>query len=129
MQLGHFTKDDDGTLVGRVSNPGSVTIPLKLKQAIGIKGREYYRAYTEAGGFNQEIGYANTFMSRAGNTYIRLTIDSPIFPVPLNANLYEDRVTGIYDLVWDRPEDTTISAYKNKSEPAVPMAGFSTPSP
>lgn len=124
MRIGYFSKNDEGKITGDAWWPGLLAfISVELRPAISSKGREYFRIFTEDGGFEQEIGQAFSNTSKAGRAYIRFSIDSPQFAAPISANLYEIKGTDAFDLIWDRPEEID----NNKPEMAVPSAVLNAP--
>ena len=53
-----------------------------------------------AGSYELGVGWVNK--AKSGNEYVRVTIDDPMFPKTVFANLVKRE--GGYDLLWSRPK-------------------------
>jgi len=104
MKIGTFIQSPDGHLLGRIHGLGLVTTPVSFEPQTSKDGKSYYRLIADPTKDVYEIGVAFP-KEKYGKTYYTVSIDSPMFPAPVNATLLPDRDGGAYDLVWTRQEE------------------------
>jgi len=95
MIIGTFTKTA-GKLSGKLSTYlGSAKVALRPNE----KGPDF--TLIDEGGC--ELGVAWNRKSKAGKEYISVKLDSPTWPIAINAALFADK-NGHSRLVWDRDD-------------------------
>jgi uncharacterized protein (DUF736 family) len=99
--IGTFTTDRDGFLKGQIRT-------LNLDASVSMEpvssdkeGAPAYRLF--AGEVELGAAWAKT-ARESGRLYHQVRIDDPSLPAPIFANLVEDRDTGDYALIWNRPK-------------------------
>ncbi len=98
MNLGTFTKADNGTFTGTLTS-----LTLKAKTTIRPVEKESDKApdyRLTVGPVECGAGWKKT--SREGRDYISVKLDDPTFPVPIYATLVETDTAGEYALIWSR---------------------------
>ena len=100
MNLGTFTKLDDGVLTGTATTlTTSFELEIRPIEVVG-NGPEFrvYRAGAEV-----EVGFArHEFGKRSGKPYLNMLIDTPEFPAAIWTALVREE-DGTYQLKWSRP--------------------------
>src|ERR1700679_1158376 len=106
MRIGALTQDKDGNITGKIQLLGIGVLPVTLEKQTSKKdGKPYFRIIADPNGDAYEIGAAFE-RNKDGMVYHSVSIDSPVFSVPLNAALFADREhDGVFNIVWDRPKD------------------------
>ena len=112
MKIGTFVQNHDGSLLGRVHGLGFVTVAVAGEPQSSRNGKDYYRLIADPAKDVYEIGFAFA-KQKDGQTYYSVSIDSPMFPQPVNAALFQDKGNpGVFNLIWNRPE--TLDAKPEK---------------
>mgnify|MGYP003381953470 CR=1 FL=1 len=117
MKIGTFVQNHDGSLLGRVHGLGFVTVAVAGEPQSSRNGKDYYRLIADPAKDVYEIGFAFA-KQKDGQTYYSVSIDSPMFPQPVNAALFQDKGNpGVFNLIWNRPE-TQEPKPEKRSNPA-----------
>ncbi len=104
MKIGTFVQNQDGSLLGRVHGLGFVTVAVAGEPQSSRNGKDYYRLIADPAKDVYEIGFAFA-KQKDGQTYYSVSIDSPMFPLPVNAALFQDKGNpGVFNLIWNRPQ-------------------------
>lgn len=104
MKIGTFVQNNDGSLLGRIHGLGFVTVAVTAEPQNSRNGKDYFRLTADPAKDVYEIGFAFA-KQKDGKTYYSVSIDSPMFPQPVNAALFQDKGNpGVFNLIWNRPE-------------------------
>lgn len=104
MKIGTFVQNNDGSLLGRIHGLGFVTVAVAGEPQSSRGGKDYFRLIADPAKDVYEIGFAFA-KQKDGKTYYSVSIDSPMFPQPVNAALFQDKGNpGVFNLIWNRPE-------------------------
>ncbi len=110
MNLGTFTKQENGALIGTATTlTSSFDLEVRPIEVVG-NGPEFrvYRHGTEV-----EVGFArHEFGKKSGKPYLNMLIDTPEFPQAIWTALVREE-DGSYQLKWSRPRKG------RKSQPAA----------
>ena len=104
MNIGTFTKNESGEIVGKISTFGAQFDGVAFEK-IATKGNgPDYIVTTDAG----ELGAAWQKTSEKGNKYLSVSLKGPFLPHTINAALLEStKEPGAYALVWNEPKKQT----------------------
>ncbi len=117
MKIGTFVQSPEGTLLGRIHGLGFVTVAVAGEPQSSRDGKDYFRLIADPAKDVYEIGFAFA-KQKDGRTYYSVNIDSPMFPQPVNAALFQDKGNpGVFNLIWNRPE-TLDAKPEKRSNPA-----------
>lgn len=98
MNLGTFTKTDNGTFTGTIT---SLTLKAKTTfRPIEKEGEKAPDYRVTVGTVECGAGWKKT--SRQERDYISVKLDDPTFPAPIYATLSETETPGEYALIWSR---------------------------
>jgi uncharacterized protein (DUF736 family) len=104
MKIGTFVQHNDGSLLGRIHGLGFVTVAVTGEPQSSREGKDYFRLIADPANDLYEIGFAFA-KQKDGKTYYSVSIDSPMFPQPVSAALFQDKGNpGVFNLIWNRPE-------------------------
>lgn len=104
MKIGTFVQSPEGELLGRIHGLGFVTVAVTGEPQTSRDGKDYFRLIADPARDAYEIGVAFA-KQKDGRTYYSVNIDSPMFPQPVNAALFQDKGNpGVFNLIWNRPE-------------------------
>lgn len=112
MKIGLFIQSPDGSLIGRIHGLGFKTVAVAAEPQTSRDGKSYFRLIADPAKDVYEIGLAFP-KEKDGKTYYSVSIDSPMFPQPINATLFPDRESGGYNLVWNRQDRNDLKAEAN----------------
>jgi|GEM_PF-1093249 uncharacterized protein (DUF736 family) len=112
MKIGTLIQDHHGFVTGEIRVLGVGVVPIALAREISRKdGKPYFKIIADPDGIPYEIGAAFS-KQKDGMIYHSVSIDSPVFPAPVNGALFEDMDhEGRFNLVWDRPEKSKLGAH------------------
>jgi uncharacterized protein (DUF736 family) len=104
--IGHFRADADGY-------SGTIrTLAFKAKVRIlaydrkGVDGKPDYRIFIG----ETEIGAAWSATAKETDApYLRVRLDDPSLPEPIQAALMQAAADGVHRLLWRRPKSTQLS--------------------
>ena len=99
--IGTFTTSDHGFLKGQIRTLNLDASVSMEPVASDKEGAPAYRLF--AGEVELGAAWAKTG-KESGRLYHQVRIDDPSLPAPIFANLVEDRDTGGYALIWNRPK-------------------------
>jgi uncharacterized protein (DUF736 family) len=107
MKLGKFIQDKDGVFHGTVKAFGVPESTVIFSPTTSHEGKPYYEVVGDPASGAFDGGAA--FPKQKGNLeYLSVTMDSPAFPAPINAGLFQDKTNpAVFNLVWDRPAPKT----------------------
>lgn len=109
ISLGKFFPNG-GELHGTIGALAMGSISVMSQQTIDREGRPYLKLIGDPLGNAYEIGAAFP-KEKDGKVYYSVTLESPLFPAPVRAALFQDHDnTALYNLVWNRPETPKLSA-------------------
>lgn len=104
MKIGTFIQNNDGSLLGRIHGLGFVTVAVAGEPQRSQSGKDYFRLIADPAKDIYEVGFAFA-KQKDGKTYYSVSIDSPMFPQPVNAALFQEKgIPGVFNLIWNRPE-------------------------
>jgi uncharacterized protein (DUF736 family) len=104
MKIGAFIQSPDGSLIGRIHGLGFKTVAVAAEPQTSRDGKRYFRLIADPTKDVYEIGLAFP-REKDGKLYYSVSIDSPMFPQPINAALFQDKGNpGVFNLIWNRPE-------------------------
>lgn len=109
VKIGSFAMDKDGYLQGRIFGLGMGITPVMFEPQTSRDGKRYYRLIADPVMEGYEIGAAFP-RDKDGMLWHTVSIDSPLFPAPINAALFPDREGGGYNLVWNRQDGNDLKA-------------------
>jgi uncharacterized protein (DUF736 family) len=104
MRLGQFVQDKEGNFHGTLKSYGLPETSVILTPQTSQQGKPYYEITADPvkGAFDGGAAFPK---QKGEMEYLSVTLDSPLFPAPVNAALFQDKTNHeIYNLVWDRPE-------------------------
>jgi uncharacterized protein (DUF736 family) len=103
MRLGKFTQDAEGNFHGTLKAYGLPETPVIFSPQASQKGKPYFEIIADPANGAFDGGAA--FPKQKGDMeYLSVTLESPLFPMPVNAGLFQDKANPqIYNLIWDRP--------------------------
>ena len=104
MRLGRFIQDAEGNFNGAVKAYGMPETQITFAPKTSSQGKSYYEVMgdPETGAFDGGAAFPK---KKGDMEYLSVTLESPMFPAPVNAGLFQDKANpAIYNLVWDRPE-------------------------
>jgi|SRR5579859_3656347 len=104
MNIGTFTKKDDGKYIGRIEIAFPRISCEATFQPVAQKPNENAPDCRIFSG-KAELGAAWT--KQHGNVegeYLSVKLDAPGLPAPINCALFLNTEDGTYRLVWERPE-------------------------
>jgi uncharacterized protein (DUF736 family) len=99
--IGTFTSDRDGFLKGQIRTLNLDTSVSMEPVSSDKEGAPAYRLF--AGDVELGAAWAKTAKA-SGRLYHQVRLDDPSLPAPIFANLIEDRDTGDFALIWNRPK-------------------------
>jgi len=107
MNLGTFTKDENGVLSGTAATL-TLSFDLDVRPIEQVGGGPQFRVYRR--GTDIEVGFARQeFGKRSGKSYLNMLIDSPEFPQAIWTALVREE-DGSYQLKWSRPRRSRKAA-------------------
>ncbi|MEO0681823.1 MAG: DUF736 domain-containing protein [Pseudomonadota bacterium] len=107
MNLGTFTKDETGAIVGTATTL-TLSFELEIRPVEVVGNGPEFRVYRR--GTDDEVGFArHEFGKRSGKAYLNTLIDSPEFPQAIWAALVRED-DGSYQLKWSRPRKSAKRA-------------------
>ncbi len=121
MKLGKFTQDKDGNFHGKIRAYGLPETSVILTEQTSQNGKPYYSIVGDP--LNAAFDGGAAYPKQKGKLeYLSVTLDSPVFPVPVNAGLFQDKANPeIFNLVWDRPQPkATLTAEATTAEQGQP---------
>jgi uncharacterized protein (DUF736 family) len=107
MKIGTFMQNDAGLLLGRIYGLGLGTVAVIFEPQTSRDGVAYFRLVADPTNEVYEIGAAFP-KTKDGQAYFSVVLDTPLFPAPVNAALFPDQDTGIFNLVWNRVEPVSV---------------------
>lgn len=101
MNIGHFTKTNDGNFIGYIAAIGAVLSEVSF-EAIAAEGNDPdYRVIARG----CDLGSAwNKISARTGKPYISVSLKSPFLPAAVYAALFDTDEAGTFVLVWKEPK-------------------------
>ncbi len=130
MRLGKFTQDKDGNFHGTLKAYGLPETPVIFSPQASQKGKPYYEIIADP--VNGAFDGGAAFPKQKGDLdYLSVSLDSPVFPMPINAGLFQDKANPeIYNLVWDRAtQRPALTAEATTTAQQVPQAQPDTAAP
>lgn len=114
MILGQFILDPDGLYHGTINAYGLPDTPIMLVPKESRDGNPYFEIVGDP--MNKAFNCGVAFPKKKGNLdYIAVSLDSPIFPAPVHAALFHDKLTqDTFNLVWDRQDPKQTPTPENK---------------
>ena len=104
-KIGSFTQDENGNLEGKIHGLGLGVIPVMFERMETKDGKEYFRGIANPKTDPYEIGAAFPREGKNNAFYYSVSMDSLLFPTPVNAALFSDKNNrDIFNLVWNRPD-------------------------
>src|SRR5580704_6872446 len=100
IKIGTFMPDKKGVLHGRIFGFGLGVTPVSFDPQTSKDGKEYFRLIANADKEGYEIGAAFP-KEKDGMAYHSVSIESPALPQPINAALFRDKESGVFNLVWN----------------------------
>jgi uncharacterized protein (DUF736 family) len=102
MNIGKFTKKDDGKITGKIEtltfSCDAAFFPVTDKPSAGAPDFRVYRG-------KGELGAAWTKQhDNVEGSYLSVKLDGPGLPGPINCALFQNTEDGSLRLVWERPE-------------------------
>ena len=100
MNLGTFTKQENGALIGTATTLTS-SFDLEVRPIEVVGNSPEFRVYRQ--GTEVEVGFArHEFGKKSGKPYLNMLIDTPEFPQAIWTALVREE-DGSYQLKWSRP--------------------------
>lgn len=118
MKIGTFMQNDAGLLLGRIYGLGLGTVAVIFEPQTSRDGAAYFRLVADPTNEVYEIGAAFP-KTKDGQAYFSVLLDSPLFLAPVNAALFPDQDTGIFNLVWNRSEPQGVKTTTAVAAPVV----------
>ena len=101
MNIGTFTKNEAGQIVGKISTFGAQFDGVAFEAITKSGNGPTHIVTTDAG----ELGAAWEKTSEKGNKYLSVSLKGPFLSQPINAALLEStKEPGTYALVWNEPK-------------------------
>src|SRR6266581_7294250 len=107
MNIGTFTKKDDGRFIGRIESAfpniscDAIFQPVAKKPNDNAPDYRLFRGKAELG-----AAWIKKHDNVEGN-YLSVKIDGPSLDAPINCALFKNLEDETYNLVWERPEKET----------------------
>jgi uncharacterized protein (DUF736 family) len=101
MNIGTFTKNEAGEIVGQISTFGAQFDGVAFERIAKSGNGPDYVVTTDQG----ELGAAWEKTSEKGNKYLSVSLKGPFLDKPVNAALLEStKEPGTFALVWNEPK-------------------------
>ena len=104
IKIGTFEQDQKGVMQGRIFGLGMGATPVMFEPQTSKDGKQYFRLIADPAKDAYEIGVAFP-KDKDGMIYHSVSIESPALPTPINAALFQDKESGLLNLVWSRPDN------------------------
>jgi uncharacterized protein (DUF736 family) len=105
IRLGTFTQDRNGNLDGKIFGLGLGVVPVVFEPMEAKDHSKYLRGIANPTTDAYEIGAAFPREDKNHSAYYSVSLDSALFPAPVNAALFPDRNNPkVFNLVWSRPD-------------------------
>jgi uncharacterized protein (DUF736 family) len=120
MELGTFTKDQNGVIAGTVTTL-TTSFDIEYRKVEQVGNGPDYRVYRR--GSDVEVGFARTkFGGRTGKPYLNTLIDTPEFAQGIWLALVQEEETR-FVMKWSRPRKGNNANHANTNGAAQSATG------